>query len=466
MSGTMVGATAETWHEHLTTALEAHGVPGASLSIHDGEQTIECAAGVLNLRSGQPVTTDSLFQVGSITKLFAATLALALVEDGVLALDDRVLELLPELAFAPGIDPEPMTVAHLLTHTCGVESDNFADFGRGDDALWRFVASMAQLELMHEPGARFSYSNSGYSILGRIVEVISGRTYTHVLRQRVLEPLGLERATTFAEEAILYPTAVGHYRGADGPVPTRVWTASRGCEPEGLICATSGEILRLGLDHLRSHRGGGGLLRSATAHLVHDRAVPFPPLPRTQTHQGLGWAVYASAGGRVVGHDGSIMGQTGILRVDLERGTAVALLTNGETPAAYAIYCDLLDAGLSRLIGETPRMPDPSQRRPLSEHDAERLPGTYRRLNRTLHVARDADGLTLTVDDDGGLLQAQNDVNRIRDRRLVPIGDGVLAVEGVDPASPECALAWAEPDRKRGIEYVYFRGRLTRRVSP
>jgi CubicO group peptidase (beta-lactamase class C family) len=456
-------ATAEQWRERLSAALAAHGVPGGSLSIYDGAETLECAAGILNVRTGLAATTDSLFLVGSITKPFTATLVLGLVQDGKLDLDDRVLDVLPELRFASGIDPAPMTISHLLTHSCGIESDNFADFGRGDDALRRFVASMAEFELVHEPGSRFSYSNSGYSILGRIVEAITGQSYAQALRERVLDPLGLERATTFAEEAILYPAAIGHYPGPDGVEPASVWTTSRACEPEGMICAPSGEILRLGLDHLHAYRGGSsGLLAPATARLVHERAVAVPPVALPQTHQGLGWATFASRGGHVVGHDGSITGQAGVLRVDLERGTGVALLTNCDPALALAIYRDLLDAGLDELIGEAPQKPTPPATA-LSPEEAERLPGTYRRLNRTLRIARDGDRLLLTVEDEGGLLAEHNNENRIHDRPLIPLGHGLFVVEGTERFSPERTLAMTTPER--GTDYIYYRGRVARRVA-
>jgi CubicO group peptidase (beta-lactamase class C family) len=452
------------WDAALAESIERHQVVGASLSVYDGERTVECAAGVLNLRTGHPATTDSLFLVGSITKVFTATLVLGLVEEGRISLDDRVLELLPELTVPDRIDPAPMTVAHLLTHSNGFESDNFADFGRGEDALVRFVASMCDMELVHPPGDRFSYSNSGYSILGRIVEVVTGDVFLDSLRERVLGPLGLERATTLADEAILYPVAIGHYLGDNGMEPTRTWTASRACEPEGMLAAPSGEILQIALDHLRALQGEPGtLLSSETARLMHERSIATPPVALPQTRQGLGWATFASDGGPVVGHDGSIFGQAGVLRADLARGTAITLLTNCDPAHALAVYWDLLDAGLRDVVSErTGADPQPTA---LAAVDRERMPGTYRRLNRTLRIRADGDRLLLSIEDEGGLLAEHNDANPIQDRPLIPFGEGLFRVDGVDPAAPESAVAWADPDPERDVAYVYYRGRVARRTE-
>ena len=99
---------------------------------------------------------------------------------------------LPEFAVA---DPEvsaAVTLRHLLSHTSGIDGDNFADFGRGDDCLERYVESCASLEQTHPLGATMSYCNTGFSILGRVIEVVTGKVWDAVMRERLFEPLGLD----------------------------------------------------------------------------------------------------------------------------------------------------------------------------------------------------------------------------------------------------------------------------------
>jgi len=105
----------------------------------------------------------------------------------------------------------------LLTHTSGFDGDHFTDTGRGDDALARYVAGCAELPQIAPPGTIWSYSNSGYSILGRIVEVILGTTFEDALRERIFAPLGLEHTVSFADEAIAHPVSVGHIADPSDP---------------------------------------------------------------------------------------------------------------------------------------------------------------------------------------------------------------------------------------------------------
>src|SRR5262245_7891436 len=100
---------------------------------------------------------------------------------------------------------------HLLTHTSGLPSTNFAAMGGGDGALARYVAEVVPQEPLLLPLGRYpSYCNTGFSLAGRVLEVVSGRSYEALIRELLFEPLGMERATFFAAEAILAPTAAGH----------------------------------------------------------------------------------------------------------------------------------------------------------------------------------------------------------------------------------------------------------------
>ncbi len=166
-----------------------------------------------------------------------------LVEEGKLGLDDSVVKVLPE---AP-IDPR-ITVRQLLTHTSGIDGDVFTDTGRGDDCVERYVALLADVELLFEPGTAYSYCNAGFVLLGRIIEVLDNRTWDESLRARLIEPLGLTKTVTLPEEAILHRAAVGH-RDVDG-VPVKTWQLPRSIGPAGLIAATADDLLTFARSHL------------------------------------------------------------------------------------------------------------------------------------------------------------------------------------------------------------------------
>jgi CubicO group peptidase (beta-lactamase class C family) len=157
------------WQSRLDELARRHQVPGASLAVlADGEVTA-LATGVLHTGTGVEATTDSLFQIGSISKAYTATVLLRLVDQGLASLDTAVVEVLPDFRTA---DPEvssQVTLRHLLCHTSGINGDFFHDTGRGDDCLARYVQACADLEQSHPLGATFSYCNSGFVILGRVI---------------------------------------------------------------------------------------------------------------------------------------------------------------------------------------------------------------------------------------------------------------------------------------------------------
>src|SRR4051794_12314590 len=162
--------------ERLDALTVRHKVPGAVLGVlRDGAvQTL--AAGVLNVDTGVRATPGSLFQTGSITKVYTATLVMQLVEEGALHLDAPVIDVLPELRLADAEAAAQVTMRHLLTHTSGIEGDHFEDSGRGDDVLERYVAGCASLGFSHPVGATFSYCNTGFVIAGRVIERLTGLT--------------------------------------------------------------------------------------------------------------------------------------------------------------------------------------------------------------------------------------------------------------------------------------------------
>src|SRR6201986_1109522 len=190
---------AANWTARLNELATEANVPGAALGIWSDGQEILAAHGVLNAATQVPVTTDSVFQVGSITKPWPATMIMQLVDEGLLSLDTTVSEVLPGTRLGTADVGDQVTVRHLLTHTSGIDGDLFTDTGRGDDCIERYVAGLAGASLVFPPGQAYSYCNSGFVLLGRIIEVLDGRSWDASLRERLIGPLGLARTVTLAE---------------------------------------------------------------------------------------------------------------------------------------------------------------------------------------------------------------------------------------------------------------------------
>jgi CubicO group peptidase (beta-lactamase class C family) len=193
-------------------------VPGVTVAVAVGDEVIEYAAGVLNLNTGVEATTDSLFEIGSITKTFTATLVMQLVDEGLVDLDEPVRTYVPEFATPDREAAERVTVRQLLCHTSGIDGDVFDDFGCGDDALARYTEALKSRRQLHALGQMFSYCNSGYSVLGRLIERVSG-----LLSWDVALQAGMSRVGSRARR-MTRVSSVSSPRGSQGALRAR-WAA-------------------------------------------------------------------------------------------------------------------------------------------------------------------------------------------------------------------------------------------------
>jgi CubicO group peptidase (beta-lactamase class C family) len=192
MSQTGPALTESALTERLRELTEKFDVPGASVAILDDDTTTTTAVGLLNRETGVEATTDSLWQIGSITKTYTASLVQRFSERGELDLDTPIRSYLAEFKVADQEASETVTLRHLLTHTSGIDGDHFQDTGRGDDVLEKYVASCAGLTQQFPVGATMSYCNAGFGITGRVLEKVTGKVWDQVLRDELLAPLGLE----------------------------------------------------------------------------------------------------------------------------------------------------------------------------------------------------------------------------------------------------------------------------------
>lgn len=375
-----------TWQDRLDKLAHRYGVPGASLAIHHGGELTAVATGVLNVRTGVRATTDSLFQIGSITKVYTATVVLRLLAEAGHTVDTRVAELLPGFRVA---DPEVttrVTVRHLLAHTSGIDGDLFLDTGRGDDCVERYVDACADLRQNHPLGVTMSYCNAGYVVLGRIVERLSGRVWDEALREHLLEPMGLTHTVTLPEEVLRFRAAMGHVTPPGGVAkPAPAWGLMRSVGPAGAINATAGDVVAFARMHIAG--GGAALAPEAAAEMVRPQ-VRLPDPWTLGRHQGLGWILYDQDGRSVYGHDGSTLGQYGFLKVVPDAKLAVCLLTNGGRADALAhdLFRDVLREGADLSEPDPPEPPA----RPPSLDPAEYL-GRYERASVRIDV-RAGDG--------------------------------------------------------------------------
>ncbi|MGW3966765.1 serine hydrolase domain-containing protein [Amycolatopsis sp. NPDC005003] len=383
------------WLEHRLPALLAeHHVPGAAVAVYAGGEIADHAAGVLNTGTGVEADVDSLFQIGSITKVWTATLAMQLVDDGRLDLDQPVRKYLPEFVLGDEDAAARITVRQLMCHTAGFEGDIFTDTGRGADCIEKYVATLGDVPQLFAPGEMFSYNNAAFCVLGRLVEVLRGKTYDECLQDHLFTPLGLTHAAPSPYEAIRFRAALGHLTSSPGadPEPAGIWALAASNAPAGsMLAMRPRDLVTFAAMHLRDGEGPDGtrVLSAESARAMRDRLVELPDLGLFGDAWGLGWSLFDAPGGAVVGHDGSTIGQSAFLRVAPEHGVAVALLTNGGDP--IAVYTEVFGHVLRELAGielPVPPVPDPAAPRV----DASRYVGEYSSSVADIVVSQDDDG--------------------------------------------------------------------------
>src|ERR1700722_10347420 len=297
------------WTTRLGELARQARVPGAVLGIWTGDQEILAACGVLNRATQVRVSTDSVFQVGSITKLWTATMIMQLIDEGLLSLDTTVAQALPGVRLGTVDVADQVTVAHLLTHTSGIDGDIFTDTGRGDDCVARYVGLLDRASSAFPPGARYSS-----------------------LAERLCAPLDLTQTVTLPEEAILHRAAAGHRRGG---ARVRVWGLPRSVGPAGLITAAPHDLLTFARLHLDGGVAPGGkrLLSEASVAAMQQPRAAIPDFGSPGGAIGLGWRVDWWDRRAIIGHDGDTVGQSAYLRIEPRAQVAACLLTNSAQSA-------------------------------------------------------------------------------------------------------------------------------------
>nr|WP_255671759.1 serine hydrolase domain-containing protein [Glycomyces amatae] len=340
--------------EHLAGVVLRHGVAGASVAVAIGEETAEAVAGVVNVRTGVPVTVDAVFQIQSITKVWTATLVMQLVDEGLVGLDDPVVDHLPGFRTADAAASARITVRHLLTHTGGFEGDLWMATTRGDDALQRLVEDWVPRAAQYEePGSRYSYCSAGMAVLGRLVEVKRGASFAAVLRARLADPLGVEEIAFDADGALGFNAAVGHVGGGGGKRPLPVWATMHESNPAAgnRLAMSARALCAFGRMHVGDGLGpeGARVLSAASARAMREAGPVLPGFGGSRA-VGLGWEVVD--GGAVVRHGGGAIGfESSLVLVPAHRMVVAVLVNDG---GLAGVMRDLVEPWVEAAAGVVP----------------------------------------------------------------------------------------------------------------
>jgi CubicO group peptidase (beta-lactamase class C family) len=309
-------------------------------------------AGTARSGTSEEITAESRFPTGSIGKPFLATIALALVDDGDIGLDEPIGEHLTDWAPAPAALVGRLTLRQLLSHTSGLPS-GFDERADNATSVRRYLSDNAhRLALVCRPGTGFSYSNLGYLLIARLIESITGLAWSEAVESILLRPLGIDPAFVIGlgPGRQAGPVVAGHTVSGGRACPVRQ-TVTPAMAPAGALALSATDLVTFGRSLLTDPADATAPLRgpltAATRELMR-RPVPGAEPFGLADGWGLGLAVFTGGNTEWIGHDGTADGTSCHFRVEPRSGTVVAFTSNANTGAdAWAgVVAELRASGL------------------------------------------------------------------------------------------------------------------------
>jgi len=442
--------------------LRATNTPGAAVAVvENGRLVFARGFGVANIETGEPMTPDRLFVIGSTTKMFTAATLLALADSGRLRLDE------PIGTYLSGLSPliARITAAQLLSNMGGL-ADGYQRVGPPDDsAIVRTARALTDDDTFLAPGAIFSYANPGFVVAGAVIEATSGRSFGAAVEQRLLGPLGMIRST-FDPRAGSEPRSRGHEtNGRDRP---RLVDADRS-HPAGWttggLHTTVLELARFAIAFMDGGRFEGRQVipASVVGAMSQSHSIPLFPAYRVnnftfqnQTY-GYGSILYDVRGVPVIGHNGDVEGFGSLLRMVPARRFAVIVLAN----RSGMWLTRTAETAMDVAIGLRSPAPPPLRALPMSDAELRSYAGIYRAPNR---------GSVELAIDNGQLLMTQGNralrAIKIGDLRFLAVPVAMSVPTGVIPADDPAAPSQTEFVLLRdstGIRYLHLQARGYRR---
>ncbi len=343
LCGVAAGADSlDTLDRHFREALYEHGIPGGAYAVvRNGQVEKVGTYGVRRVGSQAPVTPTTVFRTASVSKTFAAQLTAMVVADGHLRWDDPVLRFVPELRMQDPAHARQLQLHHLLSQTTGVVPNAFDNLLNANTPLDRIVPHFANVQPLCAPGSCYTYQNVLFALVAPAIEQSTGRTFEDLLRERLLEPLGMEQASV-GREAFLAEAnrATPHVRRVQG----RVWTPVEVAESYYLVPASAGvnaSVLDLAQWLIAQKGYRADVLDPALVEPLKEKRVRTVRELRRgawgalsdDAHYGLGWRIFTVGQEPIFMHNGWVRGFVAHISYSRDRRVGLVVMLNGESRA-------------------------------------------------------------------------------------------------------------------------------------
>lgn len=329
--GAEAGAVADRYASKLADDVTRDSIGSIIIAVVDGGTVVWSRGfGWADRDRHLAARVDGIYRTGSISKTFTAVLLLQLAERGVVKLDDKVVDILPEFAAIQGAAEQvnSITLRQLASHTSGlVREPGLEGAASGPIAQWeqKILAAIPTTALQTAPGAAYSYSNIGFGILGLALSRAAGRPFMDLVEEMIFQPLGMESTTFVIQPTLQSRLAVGYANGdgtVDSGLPAREHLGRGYKVPNGGIYSTAADLGRF----------IGGLTGSTAAQILtaESRAeMQQAQTPPEGGQYGLGLSIRTTESGiKMLGHGGSVAGYTAYMLFEPESKLGVVLLRN------------------------------------------------------------------------------------------------------------------------------------------
>lgn len=312
---------------YMRTAVEHGHFSGTVLVAKDGAPIFRRSYGLASQELNVPNTDDTVYQLQSITKSFTALLIMMLQEEGRLSIDDLACKYLADCPAAW----RTITIRHLLTHTSGIEGySRLPDWDETLDSrtYWRggAAAMMRDKPLLSPPGEKWRYSNTGYDLLGLIIERVSGKSLPDMYRERILTPTGMTDTRFNTSRFVVPRAATGYYSLGSTFINSTPQSPTVGYGASGLF-STADDLLAWD--------------RALSENRLISRVSYEQMIADAKNNYGLGWEMRTWHGRRQVGHAGSGFGFSTIIARFIDDGLTVIVLSNSDEASAGGAARDL-----------------------------------------------------------------------------------------------------------------------------
>lgn len=459
------------------------GVPGATIGLltPDGDHFVNL--GVTSLENPLPVTADTIFQIGSTTKTLTSLTLSVLAAQGKLTLDDTVRTHLPEFRLKDETVAAELTLRDVLTHQGGFQGDLFEDTGDGDDAVAKVLDVLAGSPQVVPLRGHWSYNNAGFFVAGRVIEVVTGKTFETAVTELILTPLGMDHTLFFPNQIMTYRYATGYNKVGSEMVAQRPWLMMRSAAPAGSTCSSTVRDMARYARYLMSGEmpppepeaaTGEGAATDASPQTETAQAEPAAPSPLTTLERRKLWEPVRSVGSAINGfpgeegkigqswfvdeypdatlisHGGTTLGHQSDFWVSPDRGVGFIAMTNASN--GHALNRKLSEWVKLEVLGL--KKPEPPEDHP-GAAELEAFAGDYEVVGQTYKLVAklEGDALVLTIPDTAA--------GGTQDLALRFIGPNRAVVVGGDADGIGAEFL---PNETGGVAFLRFAARLYPRV--